>query len=483
MEIYNLKSIKFAEFNIINCGIQYHHKRFSTITNTDLRNIYPKLEIPTKFQALDEKINYCLEYTTYNHEKLHFHDYIGTHLGISLFYLNQSIINGFLCNCIPIIKSLGYIKVPLLRWAEADDCPDNIKEYIKDYKVTKHLINWYVNRGNTNYNKVYEISGQNYRKGIDLPYYTSKSNSWGDFPLSGLIFLEGRAFELQGQLIKTNFGKELSEIISRRNSLNPKGWIYEGVIKIAKDFFPDILVDDILLLVDYALMGGLNAKNILCSHPGFRFLVLLKELRKMTDKYSKEYLIEAIYNLSQKNIEFDTDYMMKLVINWIDANIVDTNNKLNHGSNLILYINNIFYKYAKHIFEMRLGGFTLMSNINEYINNSFCQAINQPLSIENVGNEVRLLDGLGDDQEEIFGYRVTPLWYQWYHLEELVKQLITTDMSHCPLKRHSIACDTKTNSCGSIYNYYKNESLECCGWGATIEDLSLNNIKLIKIEG
>lgn len=482
-ECLDLRFNEYATFNLNTCMISYHHKRRTMIVDSALDTDSSTLAIYNRIDTEERRNNFCFEYTTYYHERLHFHDYIGTNLGISLFYRNQSIINNFLCTCLPNLSSISAIKVPFVKWVRERECPTFIREFVKYYTDTHRLIDWYLGTQPEKFSchKAGKKDLSSYRTGIDLPTVELDrvSSNWGEFPLGGLALLEGRAFEFQRRIVASCFGKEAADTMYQAICRSKGGWIYGGAYEVARSYIANMTSEDFLLLTDFALMGGDFGTDTETRHPGLRFLSILRELECCRD--SKSRFKEALSELARKNNGFNTEITYERAFRYINENIADTDRKIREFPILVCLINNSFYKYAQLLSQKSSKGFSIMSDLKKYLEDIQVQiSLPQPLSMELIGGQYRILDCLGDDQEEIFGYKASQAWFFWLFLQSFILQSLLNDEILCPLKQFQIDCPLKVDDCGTISLYGKSKVGEMCVWGTTVESLGCQGLIVLR---
>jgi hypothetical protein len=302
---------------------------------------------------------------------------------------------------------------------------------------------------------------------------------WGNFPIGAQSFFEARAFIIQLEIIKKSFGEKVSYEVYDYVADKKNGWLYCGIFELAESVFPEITFELLLIILDYALMGGEFVNCNKFKNPAYRFLLLLSEMKKISLRISKANVMTAIEKLSNLSRDLSVKVIGGHVEKWINKNIEDTENKIKKVPSIICYINNIFYKYSREVYKRHNMGFSLMSDLTKYFN---CLPIfvglGPPILIEKMSDQNILKGSLGGDQEFLFGYNASYYWGYWFFLQNLVLQIVNSETIECPLIKYGIECSTKYNHCDKNILSTSKEKLPACIWKIIADSLGLNRIEI-----
>jgi hypothetical protein len=247
--------------------------------------------------ADDRKIEYVLQITNEFHELRHYHDQFGTTYGFDR--VRKTIMDAMEFNRLwDVLRARQHMKLPLLKWAEAPDAPQELRDYLhkrRDYvewiKLYDGLVDQEVtldlNNGEPVDDKTAEsmiaISVRGLETVIPGAILNYKDEQTGRIfqkatPLGGALLMEGTAFATQRAVAQWLFAGPYSDMIKAHPSVSrgpAEEWRWR--LYMAGDLYLTKFLDKFfaryqLTLSDLAMMNLVEGKDELYDvHPGWRF--------------------------------------------------------------------------------------------------------------------------------------------------------------------------------------------------------------------
>lgn len=405
-----------------------------------------------------------------DHEHRHFHDLIGTCVGLDLL---ENIFLRFHHVCVLLDEAVEQrltVPIPLLKISTSKAFVKELNEEAsysvkRIFDISNHLSNMLASslfskdefqcKGNIlNY---YETPGSCAIPIINVSNNTAHEKSAYLFPLGVFSLLENSAMNTQLASISNLHGNDVAnhfkEQFSSKLSLE-YSWPYFLVYDffgLASWKFKDPWEDSMIFqpIIDFALMGEhIVSRDINISHPGVR-LGNFFDFVKSNDIAKPKSSLEVI-NIIDNYCKNSGIYSEKEAVKSRFNHIVERIEMFDDANGLHEEIYLEFLLTAKHMFQIRNNHNDIFKKTSEYVNSDENKVISlpEPPYILLPGRE-----GEGNYLKISEKYNKKDIWAPWFVVGNLLSSILAEDQLACPFKKYSIQCSLASDNCGSHLNF------------------------------
>jgi hypothetical protein len=424
-----------------------------------------------------QRQHYLLQVTADIHERRHFHECFGTKFGFQRQLQIVADSHSFY-RMLNVVKAGGTIKLPLMRWAEQPDAPEELKDYIK---ARRSHIEWLHYQDGTAPPAaipgappqaatimIFAIGGVQFLLPA-VPRLIGRSADTAQpkfFPLGALAIMEGTAFTLQRAagrtLLSGYYNDEIEKAVSRGYVDNDYWLNYTHVDRFLTHVLEKFYMGYQLVYSDIAMMAE-DHEDDHTTHPGWRLWTIVNTARGLGLTYRRP---EAEVNLDA--------YMQKIThaLGWKSINRV-ANEELARSKKAIADLDAgadrdsfwpVLHKamHGSHIYfmELRLRHPDVFASPHRYLS-IVGQLIEPPVLRD--GNQIRF-HGLTVEDAAVFR--------QWFFFEHLQRQLLYSTRLPCAAEYLPHKCP------GDPFSSWRWQPQDSCAFSKALEALGIPKLKL-----
>jgi hypothetical protein len=460
--------------------------RFKPYFDGEFKDDLPKIQEYYNTLSIYDRIDFMYLSTAVTHEIKHFHDVIGTTYWYH-YYCEKLAIEMQLCTIIKKLTEVGRIRIPLNKWIQEKNCPQELKSFFKSYGL--HFIH-----EDAMFHSDPIPGDYKQKPGLIIPMeYPQESNekklpgfvanlgydSFAQlgydhiyYPINAITLLEGAAFNLQWLQVIDLFGKDAWQLFldsNKRYFFRGEGWQYSlsttliasALTKIEK--FPS---ENILYAIhNYIFMGDFKRDQEapkLNNDPGYRFSALLNhimyELKKTN--MTEEDVAELIKNYA---IDFIGDRPYSEILDQelddVDKLLIIMGFDSGHNRLQIIYSSTVQHHaiirlsvlYRKML-RCRINNPELFYDPWEYLIHC-TKLLPFPPNYSEISPDGNLVYGnifepvKVDRPEDIIALDEHKFWSLYYSISTILEAIIKTGKLYCPFVRTGKGCPYLNDKC------------------------------------
>ena len=301
------------------------------------------------------------------HERRHFHDWVGTPLGMNLFYHLQRIVNQYLVHLGPHVSDVSSLTLPICD--QKDFISVSAANFARDYREQMAQYNWLM----ATVDLPEDYAAENSLSAFTLP--NSRVNlpvlnlpelrfSVNDvvqpfrksyIPFGGLQIIEALAFILEAMHLRHYCGPEYETKLNEVVLASPEGLNYAivgGLVQVILGIFP---LEATLNACLFALCTPGPQFDIEQHHPGWRFIHVLLELSE-GDEYNIAAFSKAVNRLCRKKGWVHPREVLQQSKKYVQAQL--RHNAKTPGTedvNAVKAYNEMYYGYSDILVNYHLG--------------------------------------------------------------------------------------------------------------------------------
>lgn len=333
----------------------------------------------------------CAHYiTVLSHEEKHFHDLVGTSVGLYV-YTQKLIYFMEFVRLMQLLKDVPKVFFPLKKWTRDSSCPEVVRKFVDSYSKEDDFLEWFMGWKGWEI----ELEGKNLdilsvvahpNNGLLTPaLLTPKGQNMAYVcPIGGLAVFEASAVATQCSILDCvipYLGHSYMQYLVE-NTLNSNlstGWPYVALEFVVRDLFKRRLNPmEVALICDYSLMSNMFLDSYINMephdiHPGFRFMCLAQYLsRTITDKPKAKSFETFINNFEDtidrfdKNRQFSTKAAIESLNNRIES-LVSSLRKSQGTENAFFKLAVGYQDFFKKVYDFRLKYPKKFGNLSWYL--------------------------------------------------------------------------------------------------------------------
>lgn len=431
--------------------------------------------IHRKMDSMNQRdlLQYMLDVTNPVHELRHFHDFLGTRVGMRRF-LRTVIDSQDFSQLVSALRDDGLMKLPLVDWHNSGGGPDALREYLWKRAEYTDWLRLYdgTQQVTAKVPGLKGLTGMYYSVGksrllipnveIELQFLKQNRSEKRVFLLGAQALMEGAAICVQRKLIAKLFGDDQQQLflnaISRGSADN---W----------DFVQYVLVQSYmsqrvgkhhphyqLMLTDLAMM--VEGNDAAGGHPGVYFLDAMNKAEELETEWTSipnDFLV-FMDSVSEANGWGSCHANADTLIHDLQAK-EQAFNALPDPKSWPDVLLNGMYGVQKRITQIRKECPSFMADVDLYL--ALISKLPQPLA-EWDGEELRTF---GTNIEEAAAVQA---WYFWDYLK---RQLLFSKKMPCPNPKGDHDC------IGSLLNQKQRQDGFDCPFREFLEQIGLLDMK------
>jgi hypothetical protein len=415
------------------------------------------------------------------HERRHFHDWVGTSLGMQLFYHLQRVVNQYLLNLEPNAVDVSSLQFPLRHTKGV--VPGGVQSFLEDYDAHMSQYDWLMAahelpRDYATRDPLSEFTLPD--SGLTIPVLNLQEVAFVRngkvepfpqkcIPLGGLHIIEALAFITEAMQLRRHFGPDFEARLNEVVLSSTDGWNYGIVTGAVQVILGSLPLEATMSACEFALWTPGSECAPEEQHPGWRFIHILLELSNGTD-FSVAGFSNAVDRLCRKQRWTHPRDVVQASKRYTTAQLAH-NRRSPHMDDfgIVKAYNELYYRLADTLVDYHLSTRFPDRNPFRYLDD-VAGLPSQPLSRFQQADGTHKLVSADTEQGRILVH--------WAILEHLVHEITETGNLTCPLKYGPAlgdSCPMRTSDCGVQFRYVERDG-QVCPYGETLSSFGFFDI-------